>query len=54
MISLYEQHKITPIPFTHPLYPKQLLALIDPPTVLYTKGDTSLLSKSLKCYYWIS
>lgn len=46
--QLYEQHKITPIPFTSSLYPKSLLALIDPPTVLYAKGDLSILSKTNK------
>lgn len=46
--KLYKQHRITPIPFTNPLYPKQLLSLIDPPAVLYSKGNTSILSEKLK------
>ncbi|MCZ2258802.1 DNA-processing protein DprA [Sporosarcina sp. G11-34] len=46
--KLYERYDITPIPFTNPLYPKQLLLLIDPPTVLYTKGDSSLLSQNFQ------
>ena len=46
--ELYKQHRITPIPFTHSLYPKQLLELIDPPTVLYTKGDTTILNETFK------
>ena len=35
--KLYERSNITPIPFTHPFYPKQLLSLFDPPTVLVHK-----------------
>ena len=46
--QLYEHHAITPIPFTNPLYPTHLLTLIDPPTVLYVKGDISLLTKKTK------
>lgn len=46
--ELYERHKITPIPFTNPLYPKSLLTLIDPPAVLYAKGDLSTLSANFK------
>lgn len=45
---LYERHAITPIPFTNPLYPDHLLTLIDPPAVLYAKGDVSLLAKKMK------
>jgi DNA processing protein len=45
---LYKQHRITPIPFTHPLYPKRLSELIDPPTILYTKGDMSILAAKFK------
>ena len=39
---------ITPIPFTNPLYPDQLHILIDPPAVLYTKGDQQFCRNSLK------
>lgn len=46
--QLYERYAITPIPFTNPLYPAHLLTLIDPPAVLYTKGDISLLAKKRK------
>jgi len=46
--KLYERHKITPIPFTNPHYPKHLLTLIDPPSILYVKGDRTILSKSFK------
>lgn len=46
--QLYKQHHITPIPFTSKLYPKSLLTLIDPPAVLYVKGDLSLLAASYK------
>lgn len=46
--QLYEQHAIIPIPFTHSLYPIHLLSLVDPPTILYVKGDLSLLTKKMK------
>ncbi len=46
--ELYERHTITPIPFSNPLYPDQLRILIDPPAVLYTKGDQQLLTKPFK------
>lgn len=46
--QLYERYAITPIPFTNPLYPTHLLTLIDPPAVLYTQGDISLLAKKRK------
>ena len=46
--ALYERNAITPIPFTNPLYPDQLHVLIDPPTVLYAKGDHTLLAKQFK------
>lgn len=46
--KLYKQHEITPIPFTNPLYPEHLLHLIDPPAVLYMKGDHTILSAKLK------
>ena len=46
--KLYEQYKITPIPFSHPLYPEHLLKLIDPPSVLYMKGDYTILSNKFK------
>ncbi|MEK5039563.1 DNA-processing protein DprA [Sporosarcina sp. FSL K6-3457] len=46
--KLYEQHAITPIPFSHPHYPDQLRVLIDPPAVLYTKGNHQVLTTPLK------
>lgn len=39
----YMNDNIFPLPYTHPLYPKQLFELIDPPTVLYLKGNSQLL-----------
>ena len=39
----YEEHNIFPIPFHHPMYPNKLLALYDPPVVLYTKGLVDIL-----------
>ncbi|TWT04584.1 DNA-processing protein DprA [Planomicrobium sp. CPCC 101079] len=41
--DLYFKHKITPISYFHPLYPKSLLELIDPPAILYAKGHIGLL-----------
>ncbi|WKA53522.1 DNA-processing protein DprA [Planococcus shixiaomingii] len=41
--DVYFKHKITPIPYIHPLYPESLLELIDPPAVLYAKGNMGLL-----------
>ncbi len=46
--ELYERNAITPIPFSNPLYPVQLHLLIDPPAVLYAKGDCTLLAKQSK------
>lgn len=39
----YDAHNIIPIPFHHPMYPNKLLALYDPPVVLYTKGVVDIL-----------
>ncbi|MEO4053538.1 DNA-processing protein DprA [Solibacillus sp. CAU 1738] len=44
----YEEHQISAIPYTSELYPKSLLQLIDPPTVLYAKGDVRLLTANKK------
>ena len=41
--EIYQENNFTAILFNDPLYPKELLHLIDPPTVLYVKGDVSLL-----------
>lgn len=46
--ALYERNAITPIPFSNPLYPDHLHVLIDPPAVLYAKGDHALLAKQFK------
>ncbi|MER2088120.1 MAG: DNA-processing protein DprA [Sporosarcina sp.] len=43
--KLYERHAIIPIPFTNPLYPDQLRILFDPPSVLYVKGDETLIAE---------
>ncbi|MCG3090115.1 DNA-processing protein DprA [Sporosarcina cyprini] len=45
---LYRQEGITPIPITHSHYPNDLKRLIDPPAVLYAKGDTTLFSAPAK------
>lgn len=45
LLDLLLKEGIIPIPFTHPHYPDQLKELIDPPAVLYTKGDYTLLKK---------
>lgn len=39
----YAKHKITPISYLHPYYPRTLLELFDPPAVLYAKGRSELL-----------
>lgn len=46
--ELYKKHKIIPISYNHPDYPESLLDLIDPPAILYTKGDTRLLLAPFK------
>ena len=45
---LYHREKIIPIPITNPAYPKKLKWLVDPPTVLYVKGDLTILEAPLK------
>lgn len=39
----YAKHRILPISYNHPNYPQTLFHLIDPPAILYAKGDISLL-----------
>ncbi|WP_422123527.1 DNA-processing protein DprA [Planococcus sp. X10-3] len=39
----YEKHKILPISYNHPDYPQSLFQLIDPPAILYAKGNPALL-----------
>ncbi|CEG22466.1 hypothetical protein BN1080_01395 [Planococcus massiliensis] len=46
--ELYQKHKITPISYFHSHYPESLLDLIDPPAILYAKGDTRLLLAPFK------
>ncbi len=41
--GIYTENNYSAILFNDPLYPKELLHLINPPTVLYVKGDASLL-----------
>lgn len=43
LTQAYKEHNIIPIPFHHPVYPSKLLALYDPPVVLYTKGFIDIL-----------
>lgn len=45
---LYHRENIIPIPITNPAYPKPLKWLVDPPTVLYVKGDRTILETSFK------
>lgn len=45
---LYHHEKIIPIPITNKNYPETLKWLIDPPAVLYLKGDIAILSAPLK------
>ncbi|MDW0115746.1 DNA-processing protein DprA [Sporosarcina thermotolerans] len=45
---LYHQENIIPIPITNKNYPQSLKLLVDPPTVLYLRGMTSVLKASLK------
>ncbi|WP_144509270.1 DNA-processing protein DprA [Bacillus sp. FJAT-22090] len=48
LLCIYEKHTITPILYTNPNYPSNLLNLYDPPAVLYTKGDINLLQNDKK------
>lgn len=45
---LYHQEQIIPIPITNSAYPKPLKWLVDPPTILYAKGDQAILDNSFK------
>ena len=44
LVQAYNTNHITPIPFNHPYYPKQLRTLYDPPTILYAKGNIDYLT----------
>ncbi|MBD8025785.1 DNA-protecting protein DprA [Ureibacillus sp. Re31] len=48
LINGYHSANIKIIPYNSKYYPNHLLQLTDPPTVLYAKGDVSLLTKPLK------
>lgn len=43
LVQAYNTNNITPLPFYHPNYPKQLSTLYDPPTILYAKGQLDYL-----------
>lgn len=45
MAIYYDQHNITPIPYTDPLYPERLKQLYDAPAVVYAQGDVQLLNR---------
>lgn len=47
LILAYKKHNITPILFNQPNFPKQLLSLYDPPTVLYARGRVEYLEQKL-------
>lgn len=42
-LKIYSQQRIRPLVYRDPLYPSSLHDLIDPPAVLYLKGDSALL-----------
>lgn len=44
----YRFHGIAPIPFNHKYYPSLLHELVDPPAVLYAKGNVDLLNEQWK------
>lgn len=44
----YIKHQITAVPYGSDMYPEALKNIYDPPTVLYVKGDLSLLQKTKK------
>lgn len=48
LLQIYEKHSISPIIYTNPNYPPNLLNLYDPPAVLYIKGDINLLLNDKK------
>jgi len=43
LVQAYITNDITPLPFNHPNFPKQLSTLYDPPTILYAKGRLDYL-----------
>lgn len=48
LLAAYHSANIKAIPFNNEIYPASLLDLLDPPTVLYAKGDISLLQQPMK------
>lgn len=48
LLETYEKHNIFPIAYNDNCYPESLLKLYDPPVILYTKGDVSLLANIKK------
>lgn len=48
LTEYYKKHQIITIPYTSNLYPKSLFQLVDPPTVLYARGDVQLLTADKK------
>lgn len=48
LMEAYQSKNIQPIPFDSSFYPKSLLDLIDPPLILYAKGDIPLLIEQKK------
>lgn len=48
LLETYEKHNIIPIAYNDNSYPESLLKLYDPPAILYTKGDLSLLANEKK------
>ncbi|MCM3356945.1 MAG: DNA-processing protein DprA [Psychrobacillus sp.] len=48
LLETYEKHNILPIVYNDNYYPESLLKLYDPPVILYTKGDVSLLANIKK------
>lgn len=39
----YAKYRILPISYNHPFYPQSLFELIDPPSILYAKGNMNIL-----------
>lgn len=48
LMDVYHSSRIKVIPFNSDYYPQSLHDLVDPPTVLYAKGDISLLVEPKK------
>ncbi|WP_400194407.1 DNA-processing protein DprA [Lysinibacillus telephonicus] len=48
LLDAYNSANINVIPFNSEYYPGKLMELVDPPTILYAKGDISLLKNPNK------